>query len=75
MADGDIAVVAGRGEQRVPLVVLDGAESVGVVAQGLVGHAGQVQVEPEDLLVEGPDQEVVATRVDWHGGDPLGARH
>ncbi len=41
----------------------------------LIRHAGEVEIEPLDLLVEGADEEVVPARVDGNGGDPLGTRH
>jgi hypothetical protein len=41
----------------------------------LIRHAGEVEIEPLDLLVEGADEQVVPARVDGNGGDPLGARH
>ena len=64
MTDGDGSVVAGRGEQRISLMILDRAKGIGVEAQRLVRQAGQVEVEPEHLLVECADQQVVAARVD-----------
>ena len=41
----------------------------------LIGHAGEVQVEPLDLLVKGAKEQVVPARVDGQRGDPLGPRH
>jgi hypothetical protein len=41
----------------------------------LVGHAGQVEIKPLDLLVKGADQQIVPARVDGYGGDPLGSCH
>ena len=75
VAHRDVLIVAGRGEERIPLVELDRSHRIGVVAQDLVGHAGQVQVEPLNLLVEGAQQQVVTARVHCHRGNPFSARH
>jgi hypothetical protein len=38
----------------------------------LIRHAGKVEVEPLDLLVECANEQVASTRMDRYGGDPLG---
>ena len=69
------AVVVPTGsEERIPPVVLDVPDPALVVAEGLVGQGGQVQVEPLDLLVVGPGDHVVAPGVDGDGGQVLGSR-
>lgn len=67
------AVVAGVCEEGQSAVELYGADGLWVEAHGLVGAVGQVEVVPEQAAVVGADDEVVAARVDVHGGDPAGA--
>lgn len=67
------AVVAGVGEEGQAAVELDRTDSLRVEAHGLVRAVGQVEVVPQQAAVVGADDEVVAARVDVHGGDPARA--
>ena len=72
--DLQTAVVAGVREQRVPaLVVRDRPDGRRVEPQRLVRLGAQLEVVPEQALVVGADEQVVAAGVHVDAGDPLGA--
>lgn len=50
-------------------------DSLLVVAEGLVGLVGQVQVEPAQSPVVGAYQDVVSLRVHGNAGVDLGPTH
>lgn len=56
------SIVGGIGEQRVAAagVELDSADSLAVVAEGLVRALGQIQIVPEETTIVGTDDDVVA---------------
>ena len=72
--DSHAVIVPTGGEERIPPVVLDISHPALVVPQHLVGQGGQVQVEPLNLLVVGPGDDVVTPGVDGDGGEMLGSR-
>ncbi len=55
MRDDDVNVVAARCKQRVPRMVSDRSDGVGVVAQHLIWIGREVEVEPLNSLVVGSD--------------------
>lgn len=59
MKDVDRPVVRGREEEGVDGGEGDGAEGARVVAEGLVGRGGEVEVMPDETLVVRTDNEVV----------------
>ena len=67
-------IVSTGGEERIPPVVLNISHPALVVSQHLVGQGGEVQVEPLNLLVVGPGDDIVAPGVDGDGGEVLGSR-
>ena len=69
----DASVVRGGGHQGVGPVEIHPPEGVGVVLQGLVGHAPAVQVEPHHPAVVAANEHVVAGRVDVHARHHLAA--
>lgn len=72
--DINTAVIGATGEERVFGAEVNLADGLVVVFEVFVGCGPHVHVEPDDLLVVGAENEVVALRVDGQRGDPLGSR-
>ena len=56
-------------------MVLDGSDTFGVVAQRFVGCSGEVEVHPQQALIEGTDEQVIPAGVYRKRGYPSRTRH
>lgn len=64
-------IVTGGRKQRIACVIRRASHSVLVQAYRLVRFGGQIQVEPQHLLVIGGHQQIVTLRVDGHVRNPF----
>jgi len=72
MGDNNRLVIAARGEQWIPQMEGDTADGIAMQSHCLIRFRGQIQVEPEHLLVVGGDQQIVALWMYGHARYPLG---